>query len=65
MKIHTWKITYKQHGQFKGCSCFSKKSIIEEYLKIMNLPFTKDISELKIFKDDVDYTATLNRFLAH
>ena len=63
MKMHKWEITYKQNGNIKGCNCFSKKTIIKEYLRIMDLPLTENISDLKVFKDDVDYTATLNRFL--
>ena len=58
-----WKLTYMQNGKEKGASCFSKKTMIKEYLDILDKPFKEDISELKIWKNDTDYTCTLNKFL--
>lgn len=65
MKTNSWTITYKQNGKPKNCNCFSKKEIVKEYLRIMDLPFTEGISDLKVFKNDMEYTYTLNRFLMH
>ena len=58
-----WKVTYKQNGQEKGTFCLDKKTMIKEYLDILEMPFTEGISDLKIFKNNTDYTSTLNRFL--
>jgi len=58
-----WRITYKQKGKEFDYGCFSKKEMIIEYLKLLEQPYENDISELKIWKNDIDYTATLNRFL--
>ena len=60
----TWKISYKRKGKPIEQVCFSKKEIVHEYLNILDLPFTEDISELKIFKNSTDYTSTLNKFLS-
>lgn len=60
----TWKVTYIQSGKEKCSSCFSKKTMVKEYLDIMNKPLTEDISSLKIWKNDTDYTSTLNKFLS-
>ena len=59
-----WKITYKYKGKERGICCMSKKTMIKEYLDIMENPFIENISELKIWKNDIDYTETLNRFLS-
>lgn len=65
MKINSWTIAYKQHGKLKARNCFSKKTIIKEYLRLSDLNYSEGISELKVFKNDVEYTSTLNRFLEH
>lgn len=59
-----WKVTYKYKGKERNTSCMSKKTMIKEYLDILDKPFTEDISSLKIWKNDTDYTETLNRFLS-
>ena len=61
----TWKISYKQKGKQIEQVCFSKQEIVHEYLNILDIPSTgaMSISELKIFKNDTDYTNTLNKFL--
>lgn len=56
-----WKITYIQNGEEKELSSFNKKTMIKEYLDIMN---SNDISNLKMWKNDKDYTVTLNKFLS-
>ena len=58
-----WKITYKQNGKENVNYSESKLTIIEEYLSILREPFTENISELKVWKNDIDYTYTLNKFL--
>jgi len=63
MKYSTWKVTYKQNGKEKGSQCFNKKEMVREYINILDRPQQDNISELKIFKDDKDYTETLNKFL--
>lgn len=59
-----WTVTWKSRGNEKAISCFSKKAAIHEYLDLLDMPFARDISELKIFKNGKEYTGTLNRFLA-
>lgn len=58
-----WSVIYKENGKRTACGCYSKKEMIKEYLRQLDRPFTDNISELKILKDERDYTATLNRFL--
>lgn len=59
-----WSISYKENGKEKKYGCFSKMQMIREYLQQLQRPFTDNISDLKIWKDDTDYTTTLNRFLS-
>ena len=58
-----WSISYKENGNEKSYGCYNKKEMIKEYLYQMDRPFIA-ISELKIWKNEKDYTATLNRFLS-
>lgn len=58
-----WTVSYKVNGVQKKISCFSKRAAIHEYLDTLELPFVCNVSELKIFKNDTEYTSTLNRFL--
>lgn len=58
-----WKITHKKNGKEIAFGCFSKKAMVLEYLKILELPSLSDISELKIWKGEKDYTNILNKFL--
>ena len=62
-KAIMWVVSWKDNGKEKGISCFSKKAAIHEYLDILDKPFNCGISDLKIFKNNIEYTATLNRFL--
>lgn len=62
-KFIMWTVSYKDNGKEKTRSCFSKKAAIYEYLNILEKPFNHGISDLKIFKDNTEYTGTLNRFL--
>lgn len=64
IKYDEWKVTYIQNGKEKGTSCFSKKTMVKEYLDILEKPFTENISSLKIWKNDTEYTGTLNKFLS-
>jgi len=57
-----WSVSYKENGKEKSYGCFSKKAMIKEYLHQMDRPLVS-ISELKIWKNGTDYTATLNHFL--
>ena len=59
-----WSVIYKENGNRKAYGCYSKKAMVKEYLRQLDRPLTDNISELKILKDERDYTATLNRFLA-
>jgi hypothetical protein len=60
----TWKILYKRNGKQIEQACFSKQEIVREYLNVLNIPNVEGVSELKIFKNDTDYTNTLNKFLS-
>lgn len=59
-----WSVTYKERGKEHSYGCFSKMEMIAEYLRQLHRPFTDNISELRIFKNETDYTTTLNCFLA-
>ena len=58
-----WTVRYTQNGKEKGTFCLDKKTMIKEYLDILKLPVTEGISDLKIFKNNTEYTYTLNKFL--
>lgn len=58
-----WTVSWKENRVEKKISCFSKKAAIHEYLDILDRPFNRNISELKIYKNETEYTGTLNRFL--
>ena len=58
-----WSVSYKENGKEKRYGCFNKKEMIKEYMYQMDRPLVS-ISELKIWKNGADYTATLNRFLS-
>lgn len=63
MKCILWTVSYKENGKEKNICSFSKKAAIHEYLDLLDKPFIFGISELKIFKDETEYTGALNRFL--
>ena len=58
-----WTVTWKQNGTRKGVSTFSKKAAVHQYLDVLDGKDKRDVSELKIFKNEQEYTGTLNRFL--
>ena len=58
-----WTVKWKKRGDPLAVSCYSKKTAIHHYLDLLDTPFHHSISELRIYKNEVDYTATLNRFL--
>ena len=62
-KLTTWTVSWKERGNEKKISCFSKKAAVHEYLDILDKPFNRGISDLKIFKNNIEYTGTLNKFL--
>ena len=51
------------NGKEKGSQCFNKKEMVKEYINLLGSPQQENISDLKIFKNDNDYTGTLNKFL--
>lgn len=57
-----WTVSLKICGQTETKSFKSKKAAVHHYLDILDAPWSKG-SELKIFKNDIEYTGTLNRFL--
>lgn len=62
-KVNLWSVSWVESGKEKKISCFSKRAAIHEYLDIMDRPFSRNISDLKFWKNNTDYTSTLNRFL--
>ncbi|OQA46791.1 MAG: hypothetical protein BWY46_01972 [Firmicutes bacterium ADurb.Bin300] len=58
-----WKITYIQNGEEHSFKCDNKMRMVHKYLDILDGSPDDGISSLKIWKDDTDYTATLNKFL--
>lgn len=58
-----WKITYIQNGEEHSFGCNNKKAMVHEYLNILDGSPNDGISNLKFWKDDTEYTATLNKFL--
>lgn len=60
----TWKITFNNdNGNPQELIFDSKKNMIEVYLDCLNSSFGWNISELKAWKNERDYTETLNKFL--
>ena len=59
----SWTITVKICGRYERISCVSKKEAIRRYLDFLNAPWFYNISELKIYKDNIEYTRNINRFL--
>lgn len=58
-----WTITVKIADRYESRSFVSKKSAIYQYLNLINMPWYYSISEIKIYKNETDYTKNLNRFL--
>lgn len=58
-----WTVSVKICGQTEKESYVSKKAAIHRYLDLLDAPWSRNISELKIFKNETEYTGTLNRFL--
>lgn len=59
----TWKITFvSETGKYQELICKSKREMIYQYLEFHNVWGWK-ASELKAWKNERDYTETLNRFL--
>lgn len=64
MNFTEWKISYKnKHGKTIETVTHSKKTAIIEYIEQLETGYKKGISELKILKNETDYTAKLNKFL--
>lgn len=62
--MNIWKIKYKDKGVDKVTTIFYKIDAVAKYINIMkDRDKTLDVSELKILKNDQDYTGTLIRFL--
>lgn len=60
----TWKITFNNdNGNPQELIFDSKKNMIEVYLDCLNNRFGWNISELKAWKNERDYTEALNKFL--
>lgn len=59
----SWTVTLKICGSHEQICCTSKKEAIRKYLDFLNAPWYYHISELRIYKDGIDYTRNLNRFL--
>lgn len=60
-----WKVAYKKDNtnEQKQEVVLSKQAAIQIYLKCLDGFYGNDINSLKIFKNDKDYTQTLNKFL--
>lgn len=57
----TWKITFvSEAGKLQELICKSKREMIYQYLEFA---WNWNISELKAWKNERDYTETLNKFL--
>ena len=64
MNFTQWTIQYKErNGKTVGTITHSKKTAICEYIEQLQNGYKNGISELKILKNETDYTATLNKFL--
>lgn len=62
-KFTIWTVSWKANRKEREVSCFSKKAAIHKYLDLLDTPASCQISDLKIYKNDIEYTGTLNRFL--
>ena len=59
----TWKITYTENGQQHEEIFYAKLAAVKAYINTIGK--SVNICELAIYKNDVDYTATVNKFLYH
>lgn len=59
-----WSVTFKEYdGSLQTYSAPSKLKAVRFYLNEMSVSDEVQRSEYKIWKNNTDYTATLNRFL--
>jgi hypothetical protein len=58
-----WKLNYKSGSEKMEQVFYTKKTMIELYLNFLSLGWKIGISELKVLKNEKDYTGTLNKFL--
>ena len=61
MKNYVWKITYIKDGEKFGDIEYSKLWAVKRYIEI--LTGNMDVSSLKIFRNDEDFTGKINLFL--
>jgi hypothetical protein len=59
-----WTIIAKICDRYESRTFVSKKAAIHQYLDLLDAPWYYSISELKIYKNETEYTGTLNRFLS-
>lgn len=62
MKMYSYETTYKINGELKREYLYSKMNLICRYIQILT-DTNFDCSELKAFRNGVDITAQINRFL--
>jgi len=62
-KGQIWRLTYKSGSEKMEQVFYTKKNMIEMYLKLLGLGWAVGLSELKVLKNGKDYTETLNKFL--
>lgn len=62
MKMYSYEITYKINEELKREYLYSKMHLIFRYIQIIT-DTNFDCSELKAFRNGVDITAQINRFL--
>jgi hypothetical protein len=59
-----WVLTYNINGESRQDKYLHKKSAIEAYFEKLLIPhWEADISELKLYRNDEDYTKALKEFL--
>lgn len=64
MKFTQWTIKHKNNkGETVETITHSKKTAVYEYIEQLKNGYKNGISELKILKNETDYTAILNKFL--
>lgn len=63
MKKYSYEITYKINEELKREYIYSKMNLICRYIQILTDTNFKDCSELKAFRNAIDITAQINKFL--
>lgn len=65
MRNYSYEIRYNNAGELTSEYIYNKLQAIKRYIEILTQPnnWNSPISELKIFRNAIDITTTVNKFL--